>query len=143
MKDFSIKPFSKRFSIKIDFDSHNFNRYLKHFDKMYRLISCNVRFKSAKVFKTKHGYHIYIEQDKVLSKNEINILECLLYSDLFKEAFYYIEQDDILFKVKNGFEEKYATKETNELNRLIKSINKLNYALYKIEIPLNRRVNVF
>jgi len=111
---------------------------------MYRLISCNVRFKSAKVFKTKHGYHIYINQDKVLSKNEINILECLLYSDLFKEAFYYIEQEDILFKVKNGFEEKYAEKETKELNKLIKQINKLDYRLYKLKIPLNkRRVNVF
>jgi len=143
MKDFSIKPFPKRFSIKIDFDSHNFNRYLKHFDKMYRLISCNVKFKSAKVFKTKHGYHIYINQDKVLSKNEINILECLLYSDLFKQAFYYTEQEDILFKIKNGVAEKYSEKETKELNVLIKQINKLDYRLYKLEIPLKRRVNVF
>ena len=123
--------------LKIDFDSHNFNRYLKHFDKMYRLISCNVRFKSAKVFKTKHGYHIYINQDKVLSKNEINILECLLYSDLFKQAFYYTEQEDILFKIKNGVAEKYSEKETKELNRLIKQINKLDYRLYKLEIPLD------
>ena len=103
---------------------------------MYRLISCNVRFKSAKVFKTKHGYHIYINQDKVLSKNEINILECLLYSDLFKQAFYYTEQEDILFKIKNGVEEKPALKETKELNKLIRKINKMNYILYKADFKV-------
>jgi len=101
---------------------------------MYRLISCNVQFKSAKVFKTKHGYHIYIYQDKVISKNEINILECLLLSDLFKQAFYYTEDEDILFKIKNGVEEKFRVKETKELNKLIRQINKVNYSLYRVEI---------
>ena len=122
--------------LKIDVDNHNFEKYLKYFNKMYRLISCNVRFKSAKVFKTKHGYHIYIHQDKVVSKNEVNVLECLLGSDLFKQAYYYIEDEDILFKVKNGIPEKFAIKETKELNRLIRLINRLDYRLFTIRIPL-------
>jgi len=119
--------------LKIDFDNKNFDKWLGHFDLMYRLISCNVKFKSAKVFKTKHGYHIYIYQDKVISKNEINILECLLGSDLFKQAFYYTEDEDILFKIKNGVEEKFRVKETKELNKLIREINRMNYSLYKVE----------
>jgi len=122
--------------LKIDIDNHNFDKYLKYFNKMYRLISCNVRFKSAKVFKTKHGYHIYINQDKVVSKNEVNVLECLLGSDLFKQAFYYIEDEDILFRVKNGVEEKPAVKETKLINQLIRKINKANYKLYTLKIEV-------
>ena len=123
----------QKIELKIDFDNKNFDKWLGHFDLMYRLISCNVQFKSAKVFKTKHGYHIYIYQDKVISKNEINILECLLGSDLFKQAFYYTEDEDILFKIKNGVEEKFRAKETKELNKLIREINRMNYVLYKVE----------
>jgi len=119
--------------LKIDIDNHDFDKWLRHFDLMYRLISCNVRFKSARVFKTKHGYHIYINQDKIISKNEINILECLLGSDLFKQAFFYTEDEDILFKMKNGFKEKFRVKETKKLNRLIRRINSLDYRLYKLQ----------
>ena len=119
--------------LKIDVDNRDFDRWLGHFDLMYRLISCNVRFKKANVFKTKHGYHIYIEQSRVISKNEINILECLLGSDLFKQAFFYTEDEDILFKMKNGFKEKFRVKETKKLNRLIRRINSLDYRLYKLK----------
>jgi len=122
--------------LKIDIDNHDFDKYIKYFNKMYRLISCKVRFKSAKVFKTKHGYHIYIHQSTTLSKNEVNVLECLLGSDLFKQAFYYIEDEDILFKVKNGVAEKRAVKETKLINHLIRKINRLDYRIYTLKLKV-------
>jgi len=120
--------------IKIDIDNHKFNEYIKHFKKMYNLISCKIQFDNAQVFRTKHGYHIYIKQNRVISKKEINVIECLLGSDLFKQAYYYLEGNDILFKIKNGVAERYADNETKKLNKIINTINKKKCIMYRFKI---------
>lgn len=111
-------------ALKIDVDFKSFRNWLKHFNKTYtQLRYAGVKVECGEVYKTKHGYHIYLSQDNVLSKNEIIAIELILGDDRMRGAYSFVEGNDILFKEKNGVKEKFSVMLTHELNTSIYKIN--------------------
>lgn len=114
--------------LKIDWDYADMKRYLNLFKKSYTLLKYkDFCIQYAEVFNTKHGYHIYFIVFNELSNSEINMLECFLGSDIYKQIYFYIEDRDILFKSKNGYKEVFNKTNTLKLNRIIKDINSKKY----------------
>lgn len=128
------------YKIDIDGNIKVYNKWIKHFEKMYRYLRYEgIKIDDAKIYKTRHGYHIYLYgsglnqlmdfttyREKL---NYINLIESLLGSDLFKQVFSLIEQSDILFKTKNGYTEWYMGQKTADMNKLIASINRIDRKL--------------
>lgn len=120
--------------IKLDIDKKywtSFDKWLRHFESMYSLLRIKntlVDISNTEVFRTKNGWHIYIYDMDLffLYNNEVNLLECLLGSDLFKQGYYFLEGHDILFRSKNGRKEKFDKVNQGKLNKAVKEINAKN-----------------
>ena len=78
-------------------------------------------FDSCRVMRTKHGVHIYFAGLTAYSAQLwwINLIECLLGSDINKQDYFFAEGDDILFAEKNGYKERLDKAKTKQVNRLI------------------------
>jgi len=109
---------------KIDVDikgRRTWKRYSKWLEfALLRLKEGGKTFSHADVFRTRHGFHIYIEDHHVANQEVYtNLIECLLGSDINKQLYFYAEKSDILFKKKNGFKEQRDAKKTKQINALI------------------------
>ncbi len=101
-------------TLKIDWDGEedqDFENKLKSILRIYHLTEAKVE-----KYKTKHGYHLYIEFNKKIPEIEMVLLQCLLGSDNFREL-YNLERVknknrgwNVLFKVKKK-EGKVVSKE--------------------------------
>ena len=126
--------------IKIDIDYRNFHKWILHFKVMYWVLRYGgVIFNYGVVYKTKKGFHVYLDQDKTLSKNEINLIECFLGSDLFKQGYSWVEQRDVLFRIKNGIVNEHLDRtRTRKLNAAIDKINGRKFKMVSIVIPTTK-----
>jgi hypothetical protein len=98
--------------LKIDYDNKIFGKWLDRFSFVYSFWFPSYRVQDCDVYETTHGFHIeiYMEwkrrNDLVMSdiskRNVVNLMECLLYSDLNKQLVSFNEGTDILFKRKSG-----------------------------------------
>ena len=113
--------------IKLDIDTHQFDKWLRHFRTAYTLLRSKegIFLTIAKVKETRKGYHVYIA-GKYLPFRTILFFECLLGSDPKKQLYAYTERADILFQNKNNGRsiERSAKSETKKLNRAIRQINR-------------------
>lgn len=90
-------------SLKIDYDKHSFLVWLSEFGKRYsRLHDVGIVIDGGKVFRTRHGYHIYLDMHEKCSYNTRLLVECFLMSDVLKQLYAYVEGNDILFVNKNN-----------------------------------------
>ena len=126
---------------KIDIDNHKFSNYLKIFGFRYRMLRyAGVRLYSVHVFRTKHGFHIYLYTKKIYSFETILLIECFLNSDVNKQLYAFIEGKDILFREKHRknytSREKYDVEKTKKLLNLIQKINKEQRKQKIIEVSL-------
>jgi hypothetical protein len=128
--------------IKIDIDNKNFKQYLKWFEFAYGMLRYrDIWFNYAEVFKTKKGFHIYIDATfRNSSKDFKNLIELLMGSDKAKQLYYFAEDEDILFKIKDGKEnEKYDVNNSSLLHKTIAEVNHREL----IDIKYTRPIKLF
>jgi hypothetical protein len=104
--------------LKIDWDGP-FRDWLRLFRAQYAYLRASemMLVSEVRVARTAHGWHIYIgccedQQDDPLA---VNVLECLLGSDVRKQVYFYVEGNDILFKRKKGVAERSAPRQAGQL----------------------------
>lgn len=113
--------------LKIDIDNHKFQRWIGWFEWSYtQLRFAGVKLKSARVYRTLHGYHVYFGSN-LLSRNEIVLVECFLGSDIKKQVYAFVEGNDILFARKNWHLEKYDAARTKKLAMAVALVNRGKY----------------
>jgi hypothetical protein len=98
----------------------------------------SVPLTNALVYRTAKGYHLYyqVEYPSNTSKIYINLLECLLGSDLRKQTFFLGENRDVLFRRKKRVNEKLDIKATGVLNETIRKLMKEQVKLNHYEISV-------
>lgn len=125
--------------LKLDIDSHKFSSWLRLFEFRYNFLKEHRRLIvfNGLVNRTKKGFHIYLKTT-VLDFSSVLFLESLFGSDLNKQMYGYAEWHDILFRNKfNGQSvEKFDKKRTQELNKVIRKINKRKrfVKVYKVKV---------
>lgn len=125
-------------TLKLDYDKISFREIYKKFKKDYIWIIRFFKLKilEVRVFKTKNGYHIYIEINNKLSNQDIVFLQLAFGSDFMRECYYWKRikypklpkrEWNILF-----FEKKYS--KTSRKRKLSKEIfdNKKSNMLLKL-----------
>jgi hypothetical protein len=108
--------------IKIDIDNRNWNSYKRYFTRAIETVMQKHWLCNPIVYKTKRGYHIYINVPDLIDYNECLLIECLLGSDTEKQRYAYLEGNDILFEEKDGYLESIDYKKSKELNKMLKSM---------------------
>ncbi len=124
------------YQVKIDVDCSDetlfksFYEWLKWFSYSYPMIMTrSILFNDCSVFRTKHGFHVYLHVKGASAKGKssgsnldlVGHLECLLGSDLRKQLYCFVEGNDILFSQKEGRKEIYDRAKTLKLFNLIRS----------------------
>lgn len=92
--------------IKLDLDSQEaLNEFI---NRIWIIKNLGLKVNTVECYDTKHGYHLYLYLDNILTNFDILIIETLLGSDFKKQLYNYL-------KMKNGtenwdvlFEEKYV-----------------------------------
>lgn len=115
--------------LKIDIDNRDFGKWLVDFEYAYALIYSkrDIQITFGDVFRTRHGYHIYMKYNSMAKKSDAqfrNLLECLLFSDVKKQLFMYLEGNDILFRKKNKISEQHEAFLASKLNAVILKVNR-------------------
>ena len=90
--------------IKIDWDS-SWTEFKKLFVKRYSLLFSYKKLELQTinmVYKTKHGYHIYLYSVKDYHRKDILLFEAILGDDLNRVAYNYLENVDVLFHNKHN-----------------------------------------
>jgi hypothetical protein len=110
------------FKVDIDISKtrtwRKYSKWLRH--ALLRLKEGHQTFYEVQVYKTAHGYHLYLEDHIRWHSNDyINLIECLLGSDINKQLYFYAEGTDILFKTKNKVMEKFDMKKTKQIGEYI------------------------
>ncbi len=116
---------NKDFMLKIDFDG-KWEDFIKVFKFRYNLLySYKVipNIQKVEVFKTRHGYHIYLYSFVSFDFNQKLLLEAILGDDLNRVAYNYCEKQDILYKQKRDIDVKFVKSRTNELYKLLYRAN--------------------
>ncbi len=113
--------------IKIDWDS-SWVEFKKLFVKRYSLLFSYKKLELQTinmVYKTKHGYHIYLYSVKDYNRKDILLFEAILGDDLNRTAYNYLENVDVLFHNKhNSHIAKRQLDKTLSLEFLIVNIEK-------------------
>lgn len=113
--------------IKIDWDSC-WVEFKKLFVKRYSLLFSYKKLELQTinmVYKTKHGYHIYLYSVKDYNRKDILLFEAILGDDLNRTAYNYLENVDVLFHNKhNSHIAKRQLVKTLSLEFLIVNIEK-------------------
>ena len=129
--------------LKVDWDGY-FDEYLaKVRMPLDQLSFANIKFVvgKTKVFRTKHGFHVYyyyINRGKpMVVSGVICLWECLLYSDTKKQVYTYIEGDDILFSKKDGYVAKYDKERTAQLKTLMKKIYGASHKITSYDVDID------
>ena len=90
--------------IKIDWDG-TWTEFKKLLHKRYALLWSYRKLAlqyTNEVYKTKHGYHIYLYSMKNYNKKDILLFEAILGDDINRMAYNYTEGVDILFHNKHN-----------------------------------------
>ncbi len=129
--------------LKVDIDNKNFKQYLKQFSYIYYLMKSmkHITIDYTRVYHTKNGIHIYyyLNLSKKLYNNYINLLECLLGSDVVRQTYFFVEDLDILFQRKNKYKEQYTQAKTDKLNNLIRQINSRKYVIITKTLKISKK----
>jgi len=122
----------QQYNLKVDLDDYSgdrekfFEDYLKSAYKSIVFISFGkVTVTDCKVNQTSGGFHLYynIISKHKMDRNEQNLLECLLGSDIQKQLYSYAEKDNVLFIGKEIFREDL----TEKIRKLLVQINNRDF----------------
>ena len=118
---------------KVDIDiagTRTWRKYLRWLRfSLLRLYEGGTVFEKCRVFKTKHGYHLYFyDRDGFRADDFANLIECLLGGDINRQLYFYAESEDILFKEREELDKGKSSK----VNKLIHDVNRRKPYIRKI-----------
>lgn len=128
----------KTCQLKIDYDSHDFSKFMSNFQTTYPIAKDMVKITASGVYKTKRGYHIYLTLSRYVTAEFACFLQIIYHSDAARELLNWRrlvktnltpEKWNVLFKKKINrkgtilSQEKIAVSENKMLTEFIQLTN--------------------